>query len=135
LTPERARKVRAIEAALERSDRVLKDHLISIETFGRSARKAGTGRVAAEWPRRIKGLEAETLAARARLDRLDTGLRAQHTLRAALTELASAFAAWHRGLSSNDAAVIERARASLQRHYTNAGRLGRAGRAELKAGR
>src|SRR3954464_10940615 len=102
LTPDQQRKVRAIEAGLGKSDRAIKDHLISIDTFGRSARKAKTGRVFAEWPRRIAGLEAETLAARDRLDGLHTGLRAQSNLRAALTELASAFGAWSRGLSSTD---------------------------------
>jgi hypothetical protein len=135
LTPEQTRKVRAIEATLGRSDRILKDHLISIDTFGKSAGKAKTGRVTAEWPRRIAGLQTETLAARARLDRLDTGLRAQRVLRSALTELASAFGAWHRGLSSTDVDVIDHARASMQRHFTNAGRLGRSGLADLKAGR
>ena len=44
LTPEQQRKVRAIEAALGKSDRAIKDHLISIDTFGRSARKAKTGK-------------------------------------------------------------------------------------------
>lgn len=135
LTPEQTRKVKAIEAALGRSDRVLKDHLISINTFGRSARKAGTGRVAAEWPRRIKGLQTETLAARDRLDRLDTGLRAQRILSSALAELASAFGAWQRGLSSSDIEVVEKALASMQSHCTKADRLGKSGLAELKAGR
>ena len=135
LTPEQTRKVKAIEAALGRSDRVLKDHFTSINTFEKSAIKAKSGRVMGEWPRRIKGLQAETLAARDRLDRLNTGLRSQRVLRSALTELASAFDAWHHALSSSDETVIEKARVSMNRHYTNAGRLGRSGLADLKAGR
>jgi hypothetical protein len=135
MTPERTRKVKAIESVLERSDRVLTDHLVSIETFGRSARKAGTGRVFAEWPRRVAGLKSETLAARHRLDQLNTGLRAERMLRSSLTELASAFGAWQRGLSSSDVNVVDREIANALRHYANAGRLGRAGLADLKAGR
>lgn len=135
LTPEQVRKIRAINTALGTRDRTIKNHLTSVDVFARSALKAGSGRVFAEWPRRIAGLQAETLAARARLDRLDTGLRAQRTIRAALTELASAFGAWQRGLSSNDIEVVEKALASMQRHYVNAGRLGKSGFADLKAGR
>ena len=135
LTPEQTRKVKAIEAALGRSDRVLRDNLISINTFDRSARKGKTKSVMAEWPRRIKGLQTETLAARGRLDRLNTGLRAQRVLSAALAELASAFGAWHLGLSSTDIEVIEKARVGMKTHYANAGRLGKSGLADLKAGR
>lgn len=135
LTPEQKRKVKAIEAALGRSDRVMRDHLFSIETFRKSAQKAQSGRVFPEWPRRIKGLQSETLAARNRLDRLNTGLRAQRVLRVSLTELAFAFGAWHRGLSSTDVDAIEHARVSMQRHYARAGRLGKSGLADLKAGR
>jgi len=135
LTPDQQRKVRAIENAVAASDRAVKDHLISLDTFERSAIKAKTGRVTAEWPRRIAGLHNEALRARDRLDRLDTGLRAQSRLRASLTELASAFDAWHSGLSSTDTDVVEHAMARMQRHYTNAGRLGKSGLADLKAGR
>lgn len=135
LTPEQTRKVKAIEATLAGSNRILRDHLASIDTFGRSARKAGTGRVFPEWPRRIAGLQRETLAARDRLGRLNTGLRAEMTLRAALAELASAFGAWHRGLTASDDDAIRQSIASMQRHYANAGRLGKSGLADLKAGR
>lgn len=135
LTPDQARKVNAIRAALGSSDRKVRDHLISVRTFERSAAKAGSGRIAAEWPRRIGGMKTETLAVRRRLDGLDTGLRAQRILRASLTELASGFDAWQRGLSSRDPEVIEKASASAQRHFANAGRLGKSGLADLKAGR
>jgi hypothetical protein len=135
LTPDQKRKIRAIEQAIGSRDRRIRDHLVSIDTFDRSARKARNGRVWPEWPRRIDGLRVETLSARDRLDRLDTGLRAQGTLRSALTELASAFDAWHRGLTSSDIAAVEQAMRSMQRHYLNAGRLGKTGLAELKAGR
>ena len=135
LTPEQVRKVKAIEATLARSDRVLLDQLISIDTFERSARKARSGNIFAEWPRRIANLQRETLTARARLDRLDTGLRAQRMLRASLTELAAAFGAWHTGLTATDVQAIDRAIASMQRHYANAGRLGKSGLADLKVGR
>src|SRR4249919_242871 len=116
LTPEQKRKTNAVRAVLGSSDRAIKDHFISVRTFERSALKARTGRITPEWPRRIGGMKAETLAVRGRLDRLDTGLRAQRTLRAALTELASAFDVWQRGLASSDSEVIEKAKASAQRH-------------------
>jgi hypothetical protein len=135
LTPEQKRKVNAIRVALGSSDRAIKDHFISVKTFERSALKSRTGRITPEWPRRIGGMRAETLAVRGRLDRLNTGLRAQRTLRAALTELASGFAAWQRGLAAGDRNVVESARASAQRHFANAERLGRSGLADLKAGR
>src|SRR3977135_2663454 len=101
LSPEQLRKVNQIKAALGKSNNPLKDHFISLDTFERSALQAKSGRVFAEWPKRIAGLQAETLRARGRLDQLDTGLRAQRRLHDALTELAAAFGAWHRGLSSN----------------------------------
>jgi hypothetical protein len=135
LTPDQVNKIKAINTAVASVDRAFKDHLASIDTFERSARKARTGRITAEWPRRIAGLEAETLRARDRLDKLHTGLRAQSLLRAALTELASAFAAWHRGLVATDERAVTQAIASMQRHYANAGRLGKRGLADLKAGR
>lgn len=135
LTPSQLQKVKAINAAVASVDRAVKDHLYSLDTFERSARKAHTGRVTPEWPRRIAGLETETLRARDRLDKLHTGLRAQGTLRAALTELASAFNAWHRGLVATDEQAVTKAIASMQRHYANAGRLGKRGLADLKAGR
>jgi hypothetical protein len=135
LTPDQLAKIKAINAAVASVDRAVGDHLFSIDTFERSAKKAGTGRVSPEWPRRIAGLEAETLRARDRLDKLHTGLRAQSVLRAALTELASAFGAWHRGLVATDERAVTQAIASMQRHYANAGRLGKSGLADLKAGR
>jgi hypothetical protein len=135
LTPEQTRKVKAIVNALAKSDRLIKDHLISIDTFERSAMKVRSGRVTAEWPRRVAGMQSETLAARDRLGQLHTGMRAENTLRAALAELASAFGAWHRGLSSSDADVIDDALAHMKRHYANAVRLGKSGFLDLKAGR
>ena len=135
LTPDQLKKIKAINAAVASVDRAVKDHLYSLDTFERSAKKARTGRIFAEWPRRIAGLETETLRARDRLDKLHTGLRAQSTLRAALTELASAFGAWHRGLIATDEKTVTQAIASMQRHYVNAGRLSKSGLADLKAGR
>ena len=135
LSPEQFRKVNQIKTALGKSDRRLKDDFISIDTFERSAKEAKSGRVMAEWPQHIAGLQAETLRARGRLDKLDTGLRAQRRLHDALTELAAAFGAWHRGLSSNQIDEVDVALAKMKRHYANADRLGKAGLADLKAGR
>jgi hypothetical protein len=135
LTPTQRRKVKAIENAIASVDRVVGDHLASIDTFDRTARKVNSGRVFPEWPQRILKLQAETLRARDRLQRLDTGLRAERVLAAALAELASAFASWHRGLVATDEDVVTAAIASMQRHHRNAGRLGRSGLADLKAGR
>ena len=134
LSPEQFRKVNQITAALGKSQ-ALTDHLISINTFERSASKSTSGYVDPEWPQRVAGLRNEALRARGRLDRLNTGLRAQRALHDALTELAAAFGAWHRGLSSNQTAVVDDALASMKRHYANADRLGKAGLADLKAGR
>ena len=134
LSPEQFRKVNQITAALGKSQK-LTDDLISINTFERSAMESKSGRVMAEWPQRIAGLQAETLRARGRLDKLDTGLRAQRRLHDALTELAAGFGAWHRGLTSNKIAAVDDAMASMKRHYANADRLGKAGVADLKAGR
>jgi hypothetical protein len=135
LSPDQFRKVNQIKAALDKSDNVLKDHLISITTFERSAVKAQSGRVFAEWPRRIAGLQEETLRARGRLDKLDTGLRAQHRLHDALTELAAAFGAWHSGLASNQTDEVDAAKARMQRHFASADRLGKAALNDLKRGR
>jgi hypothetical protein len=135
LTSAQRRKVKAINDAVASVDRAVRDHAASIETFERTARKVNSGRVFPEWPQRILGLRAETLKARDRLMRLDTGLRAESVLAAALAELASAFAAWHRGLVATDQDVVTASIASMQRHYRNAGRLGRSGLADLKAGR
>jgi hypothetical protein len=135
LTPAQRRKVKAINDAVASVDRAVRDHAASIETFERTARKVNSGRVFPEWPQRILGLRTETLKARDRLMRLDTGLRAESVLAAALAELASAFAAWHRGLVATDQDVVTASIASMQRHYRNAGRLGRSGLADLKAGR
>ena len=135
MTPEQAQKVKAIKAAVGAHDRVVMDHLASIDTFERSARKAGSGRVWPEWPQRIAGLQAETLKARDRLNHLHTGLRAQRTLAAALSELASAYGAWHRGLTATKVSVVDEAVASMQRHFHNAARLGKSGLADLKVGR
>jgi hypothetical protein len=116
-------------------NRAIYDHLSSIETFERSARKSNTGRISAEWLKRIAGLETETLRARDKLDQLKTGLRAQRRLHDALTEMAAGFGAWHRGLASSQLDVIDEALASMQRHFAKADRLGAAGVADLKLGR
>jgi hypothetical protein len=100
-----------------------------------AARKLNSGRVFPEWPQRVLGLQTETLKARDRLNRLQTGMRAEHNLAAALAELASAFGAWHRGLTATDEDVVTAAIAAMRRHHRNAARLGKSGLADLKAGR
>lgn len=135
LPPEKARKVREIEAALAKSNNALKDHFISLDTFERSARKVKSGRVSSGWPETVAKLRAELLRARARLDQLDTGLRAQRRLRDALTEAAAAVDAWHRGLRSSNIGEIDAALASMDRHFAKARSLGKAGVADLKQGR
>ncbi len=135
LTPEQKRKIRQIEAALGKSDHALRDHFISLDTFGRSARKAKTGRVSTGWPETVAKLRAELLRARVRLDRLETGLRAQSRLHASLTELVAGVEAWHRGLVSTRAGEVESARASMRRHFAAADELAKRGLADLKRGR
>lgn len=135
LTPAQRRKVKAINDAVASVDRAVRDHLASIDTFDRTARKVNSGRVFPEWPQRLLGLQTETLKARDRLNRLQTGMRAEHNLAAALAELASAFGAWHRGLTATDEDVVTAAIAAMRRHHRNAARLGKSGLADLKAGR
>ena len=135
LSPDQFRKVNQIKAVLGKSNGTLKDHFISLDTFERSAQKAKSGRVFAEWPKRVAGLQAETLRVRGQLDKLDTGLRAQRRLHDALTELAAAFGAWHRGISSNRVGEVDDALDAMKRHYDNADRLAKAGLADLKVGR
>jgi hypothetical protein len=147
LSPEQERKVKEIKLALgaaapgtslanaPKVNRAIYDHIVSIETFERSALKSNTGRISPEWLKRIAGLQTEMLGARAKLDQLNTGLRAQRRLHDALTEMAAAFGAWHRGLGSSDLNVIDEALASMQRHFANADRLGAAGLEDLRQGR
>lgn len=135
LTPEQKRKVAAIKAALGGSDNRLRDHMISINTFERSALKVKTGRITNEWPARIAGIRAELLRTRGRLDALNTDLRAEQRLRTALTELAAAVDAWHRSLTSDQVKVVDAARASMKLHFARAHQLGKAGLADLEQGR
>lgn len=134
LTPVQQRKVNEIKAALGKSDRAVYDHLFSIQTFERSAMKARTGRITAEWPRRIAGVRNEVQAAHDRLGRLHTGLRAETRLRGALTELAAAFEAWHYGLTSTNVREIDGAIVRMKGHFAKAETLSKAGTADLKRG-
>jgi hypothetical protein len=135
LTPEQERKVRAIEAALDASDRALRDHFTSLATFERSALKVRTGRISPQWIATLSKLEAELGRMRARLDGLHTGLRAQRRLRDALTAQVSAVAAWREGLASNQLDEVDAALERMRRHAARATALGKAGLADLEAGR
>jgi hypothetical protein len=134
LTPQQHQKVNQIKAALGKSDRAVFDHLYSIRTFERSAMKAKSGRISAEWPVRIAGVRNELQAAHDRLGGLHTGLRAESRLRAALTELAGAFEAWHFGLTSSKLGEIDGAIARMKAHFEKADTLGKAGLADLERG-
>ncbi len=134
LTPTQQRKVNEIKAAIGKSDRAVYDHLYSIRTFELSAMKAKTGRIMAEWPARIAGVRNELQAAHDRLGGLNTGLRAESRLRAALTELAAGFEAWHYGLASSKVSEIDGAIARMKVHFAKAETLGKAGLADLERG-
>lgn len=134
LTPEQQQKVSEIKAAIGKSDRAVYDHLYSIRTFERSALTATSNRIFAEWPVRIAGVRNELQAAHDRLGGLHTGLRAESRLRAALTELAGAFEAWHYGLTSSNVREIEGALARMKIHFEKADTLGQAGLADLQRG-
>jgi hypothetical protein len=136
LTPAQFRKVNAIKAALGKSDRRVYDHLYSIETFERSALAGKTrlGFFDPEWLTRIAGVRNELQRAHDRLGQLHTGLRAEKRLRAALTELAGAYEAWHYGLTSSNIREIDGAIARMKLHYARAGTLGKAGVADLERG-
>jgi len=125
LPPEKQRLVREIKATLAKSNNPLMDEFISIDTFERSAKKYR--RFDKELPVRVARLRAELLRARDRLDKLDTGLRAERRLSAALTESAAGVAAWHAGLRSRNLREIDAALRSMDRHFAKARSLGKAG--------
>ncbi len=135
LSPDQKRKVAEIKAALAKSDHAVHDHFYSLDTFERSARKARSGRIGVGWPETVGKLRAEMLRARDRLDALDTGLRAQHELRASLTDFAAGFEAWERGLNSGRVSVIEQEAIAMQRHFAQATARGKAGVSHLAKGR
>ncbi len=135
LSPNQKRKVRQIKDALGRSDHTVYDHFFSLDTFERSAKKAKTGRVTAEWPRRIDGLYRELLLARDRLDDLHTGLRAQGQLRRALGLSAEAMDHWRDALRSQDPQEIDRLSHRMQSAFVAAETAGRRGKRYLEQGR
>jgi len=130
--PEKQRLVREIKAALAKSNNPIKDHFISLDTFERHAKKYGHF---SGLPEIVVKLRAELLRARGRLDELDTGLRAERRLSAALTESAAGVAAWHAGLKSRNLREINAALRSMERHFAKARSLGKAGAADLERGR
>jgi hypothetical protein len=134
LSPEKARKVARIKAALAQSDSAIHDHMISLDTFERSAKRAGTGRVSGEWLRTFDKLQAELSRARARLADLNTGLRAENDLRRSLRDTAAAVGAWRITMGSSDSAEIAAASARMARLFDSAAAHGERGAARLERG-
>jgi hypothetical protein len=137
LSPDRARKVREIEAALAQSDGVVRAQLKSIQSFERYAQKHVVGRqnYLGSAIHTLELLRGELLRARDRLDGLHTGLVAESLLRSSLTESAAAVEAWRRGLDSNDVHAIDVAIVATKQHFRKAAVFGRAGARNLKSGR
>jgi hypothetical protein len=134
LSPAKRAKIKQINKALGKSDNVLTDRFISIDTFQRGAVKAQSGRVSGSWLDTIDDLRKEALRARDRLERLNTGLRAERRLREALTETAAGVKAWHDAMRTSDLAALERAQARMERHFANANHSGRLGHHDLQRG-
>ena len=135
LTPDQRRKVAQIKAALGGSDRAVRDHFYSLDTFERSAKKYKSGRVAGPWVDTLTKLRGELLGARNRLDDLNTGLSAQVLLRRSLTDTVAAIAAWRTALSSSDPQVISAAITRMQNRFAAAESNGRRGAFYLERGR
>jgi hypothetical protein len=147
LTPDQQRKVALINSTLGLSDDRLKNELSSIETFARDCTNPSLNVFGChgyyddlagytpEWPARVRSVHDELLRARDRLDSLNTGLRAERLLSAALGEAAAAFGDLAAGLSSNDQAVIEQKIASMEGHWTTANAIATAALTSLEHGR
>lgn len=135
LSPERQRKVAEIKDALGRSDRAVYGHFVSLDTFERSAKQTGSGRVSGEWLKTLAKLREELLRARERLDQLNTGLRAEALLRRSLGDAAAAVDAWESALGSSDPDEIAAAMARMENHFAAAERNGSRGASDLKRGR
>ena len=135
LTAEQQRKVNLIKAALGASDHGIYDHFFSLDTFERSAQKAGSGRVSGQWIETLTKLRAEILRARDRLDGLHTGLRAETQLRKALIQSAAGVAAWKFALESKDPQEINAALLRMKTHFNVAESYGRSGAGYLKRGK
>ena len=135
LSADRQRKVDEIKAALGKSDQVVHDLFTSLDALEASALKASTGQVSVAWLNTLEGLRNELLHARDRLDKLNTGLRAQGLLRQSLIQGAAGVAAWRFALGSSDINEIRAATARMQHHFANADHTGRQGAISLKQGR
>jgi hypothetical protein len=147
LTPDQQRKVALINSTLGLSDEKLKNDLSSIETFARDCTNPSLNvygchgyydnlvEYTPEWPARVRSVHDELLRARDRLDTLNTGLRAERLLSAALGEAAAAFGDLAAGLTSNDQAEIEQKLASMQGHWTTANAIVKAALTSLEQGR
>lgn len=135
LTPDQRRKIAEIKAALATSDRRVRDHFFSLDTFERSAKKYKSGLVSGTWIDTLTKLHTELLSARNRLDDLHTGLSAQVLLRRSLTDAVAAIAAWRTALASSDPQVIGAAITRMQNRFAAAESNGKRGAFYLERGR
>ncbi len=141
LTPEQQRKVGLIKEALAKSNaeihflyhEILDDEGVSLHV---GPQPSYGGRLFSDSEVRWRGMVgAELLRVRARLAALHTGLQAERQLRDALAESAAGFAAWARGLGTDDGRTIVSAQKAMTKHFANADRLTRAGLDNLEKGR
>lgn len=134
LSRKKQRKISEIKHALAQSDTALHDHMVSLDTFERTARSKGDGYVSPQWVRTLEKIQNEKLRAAARLRALDTGLRAQDDLRRALTASAAGFGAYARALGSSDPAQIAAAGDLVRRSFQAAATHGERGLSRLERG-
>ena len=114
LSPDQFRKVNKIKAALDKSDRAVKYHFISLNTFERLPRNRRVEGFRQVGPKRSRSSETNYKKRRPG-PVLGTGLRAERLLRDGLKESAAAVEAWRYGLTSNSVREIDAATSRMQR--------------------
>ena len=135
LNPDQRRKVREIRAALGKSDRAIHAHFVALDRFERAALNAKSPNVNRAWPRTLDELHGELLTTRARLDRLNTGLRAQELFHKSLGYAAQAVDHWRRALRSRDPRAIARLRHEMQQAFAASASAGQRAEHDLNRGR
>jgi hypothetical protein len=134
LSGEQRDKIDQIKHALDESDRALHRSMVRLDHVDRLAKQRPTENLSAQESQVLDEIRGEVLRALQRLDALDTGLLAQEDLRAALIDMAAAYAAWSSALRSRNPGEIDRLRARMHSHFSAAGKLGERGASRLGRG-